>query len=136
LASGAWKEVSPDVATTMPSIAFTKVLGPIGNYIVTICIFLFVLSTIIAIIWYGEKMVEFFFGGNIVLAKVSRIVYVLAIMLGAVGGLELILAVLDLFNGIIIIPNMLTLLILSPLVVKLTKEYFNGKEYYLKDIGK
>jgi AGCS family alanine or glycine:cation symporter len=136
LASGVWKEVSPDMATTMPAAAFSKVLGPAGYYIVTISIFLFVFSTIIAIIWYGEKQVEFFFGGNIVLAKVSRIVYVLAIMLGAIGGLELILAVLDLFNGIIIIPNMITLLILSPLVVKLTNEYFSGKDYYLKDIGK
>jgi AGCS family alanine or glycine:cation symporter len=136
LASGVWKEIPPDVATTMPAVAFTKVLGPIGNYIITISVFLFVLSTIIAIIWYGEKMVEFFFGGNIVLAKISRVVYVLAIMLGAVGGLELILAVLDLFNGLIIIPNIVTILILSPLVAKLTKEYFSSKDYYLKDIGK
>jgi AGCS family alanine or glycine:cation symporter len=134
LSSGVWKEITPDVATTMPAAAFQKVFGPAGGYIVTISLFLFVLSSIIAVIWYGEKLVEFFFDTRI--SKFSRIAYVLSILLGAVGGLELIIAVLDLTNALIILPNMITVLVLSPLVVKLTKEYFSSDKYYLKDIKK
>ncbi|MDR1900343.1 MAG: amino acid carrier protein [Treponema sp.] len=134
LASGVWKEVDPTVATTMPAVAFQRVLGPLGSYIVTISIFLFVLSSIIAVIWYAEKVVEF--GLNTQVSKVARVVYTLSIMLGAVGGLEAIYAVLDLANAFIILPNMVTVLVLSPLVVKLTREYFAGDQYYLKDIKK
>ncbi|MDR0452232.1 MAG: sodium:alanine symporter family protein [Treponema sp.] len=134
LTSGVWKEVTPDAAFTMPSIAFQKVLGPIGGYIVTISVFLFVLSSIIAVIWYGEKLVEFFF--NTKISKYTRVIYTLSVMLGAFFGLEAILAVLDLTNALIILPNVVTILILSPLVAKLTREYFTGEQYYLKDTKK
>jgi AGCS family alanine or glycine:cation symporter len=134
LASGVWKEITPDLATTMPAAAFTKVMGPAGSYIVTISIFLFALTTIIAIIWYAEKMVEF--GLNTKISKIARVVYTLTIMLGTVAGLEMIYAVLDLANAFIILPNIVTVLVLSPLVVKLSKEYFSSEQYYLKDIRK
>ncbi|MDR0376929.1 MAG: amino acid carrier protein [Spirochaetaceae bacterium] len=134
LTSGAWKKITPDVAFTMPSVAFQEVLGPAGPYIITISVFLFVLSSVIAVIWYSEKLVEFFF--NTKISKYTRIIYTLSIMLGALFGLEAILAVLDLANAVIILPNMITVLILSPLVVKLTNEYFTGEQFYLKDTRK
>jgi AGCS family alanine or glycine:cation symporter len=134
LTSGVWKEIGPDLALTMPSMAFQTVLGSAGGYIVTISIFLFVLSSIIAVIWYGEKLTEFFF--NTKISKYTRVIYTLSIMLGAFFGLEAILAVLDLTNALIILPNIITVLILSPLVVKLTREYFSSDKYYLKDIKK
>jgi AGCS family alanine or glycine:cation symporter len=134
LVSGVWKEVTPDIATTMPAVAFQKVLGSVGGYIVTISLFLFVLSSIIAVIWYGEKLVEFFF--NTKISKYFRVIYTISVMLGAFFGLEAILALLDLTNALIILPNMITVLILSPLIVKLTREYFSGDQYYLKDVKK
>jgi AGCS family alanine or glycine:cation symporter len=134
LASGVWKDISPDLATTMPAAAFTKVMGPAGGYIVTISIALFVLSTIIAVIWYAEKVVEF--GLTTKISKVARVVYSLSIMLGAVSGLEAIYIVLDLANAFIILPNILTVLVLSPVVAKLSKEYFSGEQFYLKDVRK
>ncbi|MDR0731485.1 MAG: sodium:alanine symporter family protein [Treponema sp.] len=134
LTSGVWKEISPNVAFTMPAAAFQKVLGSAGSFIVTFSVFLFVLSSIIAVIWYGEKLVEFFFNTRV--SKYTRVIYTLSIMLGAFFGLEAILAVLDLTNALIILPNMITILILSPLVAKLTREYFSGDQYYLKDIKK
>jgi AGCS family alanine or glycine:cation symporter len=134
LASGVWKEVGPAEAYTMPAVAFQKVLGPIGLYIVTISVFLFALSSIIAVIWYAEKLVEFAFTTKI--SKYARIIYTLCVIAGAFFGLEFVLAVLDLCNALIILPNILTVLILSPLVAKLTKEYFSSEKYYLKDIKK
>jgi AGCS family alanine or glycine:cation symporter len=134
LASGVWKDIDPSQATTMPAAAFQKVMGPVGGYIVTISLALFVLSTIIAIIWYAEKVVEF--GLNTKVSKVARIVYTLSIMLGALSGLEAIYIVLDLANAFIILPNILTVLVLCPLVAKLSGEYFSGEQFYLKDIKK
>ena len=134
LSSGVWKEIGADMAFTMPAAAFQKVLGNAGVYIVTICLFLFALSSIIAVIWYGEKLVEFFFNTGI--SKYTRIIYTLSVMLGAFFGVEAILAVLDLANALIILPNLITILVLSPLVAKLTKEYFSSNQYYLKDIKK
>ncbi|MDR1074424.1 MAG: alanine:cation symporter family protein [Treponema sp.] len=60
----------------------------------------------------------------------------MSVMLGAFFGVEAILAVLDLTNALIILPNLITILILSPLVAKLTKEYFSIERYYLKDVKK
>jgi AGCS family alanine or glycine:cation symporter len=134
LASGVWKEIGPDMALTMPAVAFQKVFGPAGSYVVTISVFLFALSSIIAVIWYGEKLVEFFFNTRI--SKYFRVIYTLSIMLGAFFGLEAILAVLDLANALIILPNMVTVLLLSPLIIRLTKEFFSSDQYYLKDIKK
>ncbi|MDR2739408.1 MAG: amino acid carrier protein [Treponema sp.] len=134
LASGVWKDIAPSVATTMPAAAFQKVMGPVGGYIVTISITLFVLSTIIAIIWYAEKMVEF--GLTTKISKAARIIYTLSIMLGALSGLETVYVVLDLANAFIILPNILTVLILSPLVAKLSKEFFSGEQFYLENIKK
>jgi AGCS family alanine or glycine:cation symporter len=57
-------------------------------------------------------------------------------MLGSFFGVEAILAALDLTNALIILPNLITILVLSPLVAKLTKEYFSSDQYYLKDIKK
>ncbi|MDR3174457.1 MAG: sodium:alanine symporter family protein [Treponema sp.] len=134
LASGVWKEVAPAEALTMPAVAFQKVMGPVGTYIVTISIFLFVLSSIIAVIWYAEKLVEFCF--NTKFSKYARVIYTLSVMVGAFFGVEAILAVLDLANALIILPNMITVLVLSPLIARLSKEYFSGEQFYLKDIKK
>jgi AGCS family alanine or glycine:cation symporter len=134
LTSGVWKEITPDKALTMPFVAFAKVFGSVGGYIVTISVFLFALSSIIAVIWYGEKLVEFFFNTRV--SKYTRAIYTVSIMLGAFFGLEAILAVLDLTNALIILPNIITVLVLSPLIVKLTGEYFSSDQYYLKDIKK
>jgi AGCS family alanine or glycine:cation symporter len=134
LTSGVWKEVDPNSAFTMPSLAFTSVLGKAGGYIVTVSVFLFVLSSIIAIIWYAEKVVEFSF--NTAVSKYARVIYTLSIMLGSLFALDAILAVLDLANALIILPNMVAVLVLSPLVVKLKKEFFSSDKFYLKDIAK
>jgi AGCS family alanine or glycine:cation symporter len=90
-----------------------------------------VLSTVIVIIFYIEKEIEFLFGTRA--SKFSRVVYVFAIMLGATGGIEILFGFLDLFNALVVAPNMICVLLLSPLVAKLTEEFFSSENYYLKD---
>ena len=129
LVTGLYETVPSDQAGTIPSLAFQSIMGTgLGGAIVTISITLFVLSTIIVIVYYGEKQAEYLFGTGF--SKVMRIVYLASIFLGAYGGLEFLYQFLDLLLGIIIIPNMLGLLLLSGEVKELKDEFFNNPKYY------
>lgn len=131
LVTGLYKTVPADQAGTIPSLAFQSIIGEgLGAAIVTISITLFVLSTIIVIVYYGEKQAEYLFGTKF--SKVMRIVYLASIFLGAYGGLEFLYQFLDLMLGIIIIPNMLGLLLLSGEAKELKDEFFNSPKYYSK----
>ena len=115
----------------MPSLAFQTLLGAnLGSLIVTISIALFVVSTIIVIVYYGEKQAEYLFSTKF--SKVMRVVYILAILAGAFGGLEFLYQFLDIMLALIIIPNMIGLLLLSGEVRDLKNEYFSNPEFYEK----
>ena len=100
----------------------------------TFCVFMFVLSTIIVVVFYGEKQAEFLFGTKF--ASYWKYVYILAILGGVFGGLEFLYQLTDFFLAIIIIPNVITLILLAGNVKKLTKEFFEtpGK-YYMADMA-
>ena len=135
LSSGLWNAPGAlDNPSGLPAAAFTHYFGAAGGYMVTISLLFFVLSTIIVIIFYGEKQAEFLFG--LKFSKVMRYVYLGSIIIGAIGGARLLWQFLDLLLAMIIIPNMYTITRLSGEVVALTKEFFTtpGK-YYLKDIN-
>ncbi len=128
LVTGLYKTVSPDQAAAMPSMAFQSLLGEgLGGGIVTVSITLFVISTIIVIIYYGEKQAEYLFGLGF--SKVMRVVYLLAIVMGAFGSIEFLYKFLDLLLACIIIPNIIGLVALSGEVVELKNEFFNGPLY-------
>ncbi len=94
LVTGLYQAVPADQAGTIPSLAFQSVLvSSLGGGIVTISITLFVLSTIIVIVYYGEKQAEYLFG--IRFAKVMRVIYIISILLGTFGGLEFIYQFMD-----------------------------------------
>ncbi|MDL2327240.1 sodium:alanine symporter family protein [Ruminococcaceae bacterium OttesenSCG-928-A11] len=128
LTSGVWQSVSGDQAASMPALAFQGLLGDaIGGGIVTISILLFVISTIIVIIYYGEKQAEYIFGSKF--AIVMRVVYIGAIFMGAFGGLEFLYSFLDLLLACIIVPNMIGLVIMAGDVNKLKNEFFGDPKY-------
>lgn len=129
LVTGLYQAVPADQAGTIPSLAFQSVLGSsLGGGIVTISITLFVLSTIIVIVYYGEKQAEYLFG--IRFAKVMRVIYIISILLGTFGGLEFIYQFMDFMLALVIIPNMLGLLLLSKDVKDLKDEFFGNPDYY------
>lgn len=135
LTSGVWTEVAAANAASMPSIAFQHVLGrDIGGATVSICMLLFVLSTVIVIIYYGEKQAEFLFGT--LFGKIAKVAYVAAVFWGSIGGLEYIFQFLDFVLGITVIPNIIGLLLMSGKVAELKKEFFNDPRYYKKDLAK
>lgn len=133
LTTGIWNQVDPSVAASMPTLAFQSVMGDtLGGILVSLSMLLFVISTIIVQVFYGEKQCEFFFGTKI--AKVLKTFYILAIFAGALGGLETVFGFLDVILAITILPNMIGLILMSGQVVSLKKEFFSSSKYYLKDI--
>lgn len=138
LCSGMWTNEailnSGAGAGGIPSLAFSSVFGTAGDVLVTTCIFMFVLSTIIVVVFYGEKQAEFLFG--VKFARVWKYVYILAILGGVFGGLEMLYPLTDFFLAMIIFPNMIAVLFLCGEVSDLTKEFFHTEgKYYLADIA-
>ncbi len=120
-------------SSAMTAWAFQKgfrELGNFGNYIVTLCVLLFAFSTMISWSYYGDRCVEYLFGVKYIIYY--RIAFVFATYLGAVLALETVWAYGDMALGLMIIPNLISVLLLSPVVVKLTKDYFQRMHTYLK----
>ncbi|WP_203364626.1 sodium:alanine symporter family protein [Bacillus sp. REN10] len=124
LTSGVWQDVPQDKASTMVVEALAKVLGDsVAGTLISICLFFFVLSTVVVIVFYGEKQAEYLFGLGF--SKVMRLVYLVAILVGSIGGLQFIWQFLDLMLALIIVPNVLALLFLSGEVKELTRDYID-----------
>ena len=105
----------------LTSQAFESVLGKGGNVFVSIAVMLFAFSTLLGWSYYGERGIEFLFGLKAV--PVYKAVFLLVIILGAVLKIELVWDLSDTFNGLMAMPNLLALGLLSRQVLNITKEY-------------
>jgi AGCS family alanine or glycine:cation symporter len=130
--TGTWN--SGKTGAELTSFAFqTGFFG--GQYVVTIGLILFAYSTILGWCYYGEKSVEYLFGYTAV--RPYRYLFVLMVGLGAVAKLNFVWSLSDTFNGLMAVPNLIGLLALSPIIIRLTREYFAEEdETALKDIVK
>ncbi|MEE9132565.1 MAG: sodium:alanine symporter family protein [Gemmatimonadota bacterium] len=109
-------------------IAFQRGLpGDFGLYIVVLSVFLFAISTAIAWSYYGDRCANYLFGTKMILPY--KIVFVLMHFVGSVLSLSVVWTLGDVFLGIVILPNLLALLLLSPKVYELTKSYFERKPW-------
>jgi len=97
-------------------------LGDWGNYVVVICVVLFGISTMISWSYYGDRCTEYLFGVRYV--KLYRLIFCGFIFLGSILTLKLVWAYGDLALGLMTLPNLIALALLSPKVVELTKDYF------------
>jgi AGCS family alanine or glycine:cation symporter len=80
-----------------------------------------VFSTILGWSYYGEKAIEYLLGKKAILPY--RILWIVLVFLGSVFSLSLVWDLADLFNGLMAIPNLISLLLLSPVIVSETKKY-------------
>jgi AGCS family alanine or glycine:cation symporter len=96
--------------------------GNIGNLIVTFSVFLFALSTIISWSYYGDRCVEYLAGVKAVI--IYRVLYVIFVYFGAVLSLETVWAYGDMALGLMMVPNLTAVLLLSPKVAALSRSYF------------
>lgn len=124
IVSGQW--IAPGIdkdAGILTSAAFNSVMpGGFGMWLVTIGIVLFAFSTILGWCVYGERCVIYLFGHKAALP--FRIFFTLIVPVGALAELKLVWNLSDLFNGLMAIPNLIALLLLSPVVFKLAREFF------------
>ncbi|WP_167131074.1 alanine/glycine:cation symporter family protein [Paramicrobacterium chengjingii] len=125
--TGAWKAVDPETgeqisAALMTGEAFTNGLpGEWGHWVVTIALVMFAFSTILGWSYYGERNIERLFGRKAVMP--FRIVFSLIVFVGCTVQLGVVWAFSDVMNGLMALPNLLGLLILSGLVARETKHY-------------
>lgn len=133
LTSGIWKE--PQYKSIAVERAFNSIFGTFGSIVISISLFLFVLSTIIVIVFYAEKLAEYLFGTKI--GKIMRCIATLMIGLAAFVSFDKIGVFLDLALGLVVIPNMIGVIFMSGKIVKVKNEFFKTEgKYYLKDISK
>lgn len=123
IVSGAW--TSGETGATLSSVAFESALPGFGGYIVTIGLSIFAFTTILGWSVYGERCVEYLFGVRSVLP--FRVLWIIAVPVGAMANLSFIWLVTDTLNALMALPNLIALLLLSPVVFKLTREYFSDK---------
>jgi AGCS family alanine or glycine:cation symporter len=119
IVTGEW--TSGETGAALTSAAFGAAL-PYGNYIVAVSLTIFAFTTILGWSVYGEKCVQYLFGVKAILP--FRVVWILAVPVGAAGSLEFIWLLADTMNALMAIPNLIAIALLSPVVFKLTKEYF------------
>jgi AGCS family alanine or glycine:cation symporter len=124
LVTGVWNNGQTGVPLT--STAFSTALpGTWGGIVVSLGIMLFAYSTILGWSYYGEKSVEFLLGVKSVMPY--RVLFTIAVFIGAVSKLEIVWSFADIMNGLMAIPNLIGLIGLSGIVAAETKKHFNGK---------
>jgi len=99
--------------------------GNLGNRFIAIAMFLFAFTTILGWSHYGSKAWEYLFGAKT--TYIFKIIHLITILLGAVMTSSLAWDISDTFNGLMMFPNLIGVVALSPLVVKITKNYVARK---------
>ena len=116
LLSGLWQ--TGESGAALSAAAFDSLFSG-GHYVVSLGLVIFAFTTILGWAYYGERCVVYFFGTRAVMA--FRLAWVAAIPLGAVAHLEFIWLLADTLNAMMALPNLIALILLSPLVFKLTQ---------------
>ncbi len=121
ITSGVWTQGENGAA--LSAAAFESALPGIGSYIVTLGLSIFAFTTILGWSFYSEKCVEYLLGERAITP--FRWLWIIAVPIGAVANLNFMWLVADTLNALMAIPNLIALILLSPVVFKLTKEHFN-----------
>jgi alanine or glycine:cation symporter, AGCS family len=121
--TGAW--TSGETGAALTSLAFETALPGAGGYIVSLGLAIFAFTTILGWSVYGERCVEYLFGVRSITP--FRVIWVLMIPVGAMAqdNLKFVWLVSDTLNALMAIPNLIALLMLSPVVFSLTRDYFS-----------
>ena len=103
-------------------LAFSKMLPFVGEYVVTFGLLLFAFTTLVAWSFYGEKSVYFIFGQQSIVP--FRLLWIFVIPIGSIMDLKFIWLLADTLNALMALPNLIALLLLSPVIFRLTRSYF------------
>ncbi len=117
--TGVWS-TSSEGGAALTIAAFNQVMPGAGGVVVTLAQAVFAFTTILGWSVYGERCTEYLLGVRSVL--IFRILWIVAVPIGAMGDLSFIWLLADTLNALMALPNLLALLLLSPVIFKLTRE--------------
>ena len=120
IASGAW--ISGESGAALTSLAFETSLPGFGGYVIAIALSIFAFTTIIGWSYYGEKCVGYLLGAKVLVGY--RVLWIAMIYFGATADLGFIWLLADTLNAMMALPNQIAIALLSPVVFKITKEFF------------
>jgi AGCS family alanine or glycine:cation symporter len=118
--SGVWS--TGESGAALSSLAFEETLPGLGGYVVALGLSLFAFTTMLGWSVYGERCAEYLFGIRSIWP--FRIAWIVAIPVGALAELDFIWLLADTLNALMALPNLVALLLLSPVVFRVSRDYF------------
>lgn len=130
--TGAWQvEGLEGVAVT--TYAFQNGLpfpGKVSAFILMLCLVFFAFTTILGWDYYSERCLEYLCNGKMGIVKGYRWLYIIAVFIGPYMTVSAVWTIADIFNGLMALPNMIALFVLSGVVAKETKDFFDAKKHH------
>ncbi|MBT4146174.1 MAG: sodium:alanine symporter family protein [Gammaproteobacteria bacterium] len=121
--SGVWS--SGENGAALSTLAFEVGLPGVGSYVVVLGLVVFAFTTILGWSYYGERCAEYLFGTRVIWPY--RLLWLIAIPIGAMSKLTLVWLVADILNGLMAIPNLIALGLLSPVIFRMTRHYLRDE---------
>ncbi len=112
---------APLTAAPLAQAAFNTVFGSFGNIFIAVCMLFFAFSTIIGWFFFGETNVKYLFGKRAV--PVYSALVIVFVILGSIMKVDLVWSLSDMFNGLMVLPNLIGVLALTGVVVFLSREH-------------
>ncbi len=112
----------------LTAAAFNKVLGGDGHsvqFLLMLCLVFFAFTTILGWDYYSEKCLEYLTKGNMTVVKIFRWVYIAAVFIGPYFTISQVWTIADITNGLMAIPNCISLIVLSGVAARETQRYFD-----------
>ena len=122
ITTGVW--MSGETGAPLTAMAYNHALPGIGGAIVSISLVFFAFTTILGWGFYGERSAAYLFGDRAIVPY--RYLWTIIVPVGALSKLEIVWILADIMNALMAIPNLTALLLLSPIVFKITKERLGG----------
>ncbi len=122
LSTGMLTQIGEEVgSSSLMSYAFSQQFGQLGAAFIALAILLFAYSTVLGWSHYGSTACQYLFGAGAV--TVYRVIFVVIVLAGSVMEAQLAWDISDTFNGLMMLPNLIGVLVLSPQVMKATQNY-------------
>ncbi len=139
IVTGVWQVEGAEDGSLLTSQAMTEGLGAIspsmgsaGAVIVALSVTVFAFSTLLGWSYYGERCVEFLGGRRMVLPY--RLLFIVVIFVGSVANLDSVWLFSDIANGLMALPNLVGLILLSGLISSETRKFFSHKDWRNPDV--
>jgi AGCS family alanine or glycine:cation symporter len=123
--TGVWDSGEGD-GITLTALAFQEAMPGFGPYVLTVCVFVFSLSTMLSFPYYGTKCFSFIFGAR--RAFLYKWFYIITIPLGATATLQTVVGIFDGAYAMMAFPTMISALLLSPKVIRASRDYFQRRK--------